>query len=56
MRLSGKQLADQIYSELQTRIETLGQKGIKPGLGVILVGERPDSKTYVNMKTKKCNN
>jgi 5,10-methylene-tetrahydrofolate dehydrogenase/methenyl tetrahydrofolate cyclohydrolase len=55
MRLSGKQLADQIYSELQTRIETLGQKGIKPGLGVILVGERPDSKTYVNMKTKKCN-
>lgn len=55
MRLSGKELADQIYSELNTRVEVLTQKGIKPGLGVILVGDRPDSKTYVNMKTKKCN-
>lgn len=54
MILSGKQLADQIYQELETRIKMLTEKGIKPGLGVILVGERKDSQTYVNMKTKKC--
>ena len=53
-KLSGKQLADQIYQELETRIKLLTEKGIKPGLGVILVGERKDSQTYVNMKTKKC--
>ena len=27
---------------------------IRPGLGVILVGNRPDSATYVRMKRRAC--
>jgi methylenetetrahydrofolate dehydrogenase (NADP+) / methenyltetrahydrofolate cyclohydrolase / formyltetrahydrofolate synthetase len=54
LRLSGRTLANTIYDDLKKRIELLSQKNIVPGLGVILVGNRPDSQTYVNMKTKKC--
>lgn len=52
--ISGKEIADTIYSELKKRISVLQEKNIKPGLAVIIVGERIDSQTYVKMKVKKC--
>lgn len=47
--LDGKKLRDNILSELKTRIEKFEQK---PTLVVILVGDNPASKIYVNNKKK----
>lgn len=49
--LDGKKLSDKIKQELEEKIK-LNEK--KPGLGIILVGERPDSQVYVRMKKKAC--
>ncbi len=48
--LDGKKLRDEIFEELKGKIEKLS---VKPSLAVILVGDNPSSKIYVNNK-KKC--
>ena len=50
--LSGKKVSEQVYSDLSLKIKSLKEKGIVPGLAVILVGEDPASKIYVRSKTK----
>ena len=50
----GKEISEEIYGELEARIAALKEKGVIPGLGVVLVGEDPASQTYVRMKGKKC--
>ncbi len=50
----GKEVSQEIYGELEARIAALKEKGVTPGLGVVLVGEDPASQTYVRMKGKKC--
>lgn len=50
----GKDISQEIYGELEARIAALKVKGVKPGLGVVLVGDDPASHTYVSMKGKKC--
>ena len=45
--LDGKAVAADIRQELKQKIEDMHEK---PGLGVILVGDREDSATYVRMK------
>jgi 5,10-methylene-tetrahydrofolate dehydrogenase/methenyl tetrahydrofolate cyclohydrolase len=53
--IDGKLIADQIRSEVKLRVERLVEaNGVAPGLAVILVGNRRDSQTYVNMKKKAC--
>ncbi len=52
--ISGKEISQEIYGELRTRIENLKSKGFTPGLAVVLVGDDPASHTYVRMKGKKC--
>ncbi len=52
--LDGKALAAKIRKEVKQEIHTLQGEGITPGLAVILVGDDPASKTYVNMKEKAC--
>ena len=52
--LDGKKLSKKIKEELKKEVEELKKEGITPGLAVILVGEDPASKTYVNMKHKSC--
>lgn len=49
--IDGISIAKTIRQELKAEIETLPQV---PGLAVLLVGERRDSQTYVNMKKKAC--
>jgi len=51
MKLDGKGFATRIKNNLKERVKTLGRK---PGLGIILVGDRPDSKIYVRMKKRAC--
>ncbi|MCQ2069859.1 MAG: bifunctional 5,10-methylene-tetrahydrofolate dehydrogenase/5,10-methylene-tetrahydrofolate cyclohydrolase [archaeon] len=51
----GKEVSEGIYADLRDRIATLRDKGVIPGLAVILVGDDPASQVYVNMKDRKCN-
>jgi methylenetetrahydrofolate dehydrogenase (NADP+) / methenyltetrahydrofolate cyclohydrolase len=52
--IDGKQVAAEIRAELKEEITKLKQQGIVPGLGVVLVGEDPASKSYVTAKERAC--
>lgn len=52
--LDGKQIAQEIREELRRTVEDLKQRGVTPGLGVVLVGDDPASKSYVTAKEKAC--
>ena len=52
--INGKEIAEEIRSEIEIEILNLKNRNITPGLAVILVGEDPASKTYVRMKQKMC--
>ena len=54
MLISGKEISAAVRAELLERTNKLKEKGITPGLAVILVGEDPASKVYVNNKEKAC--
>jgi methylenetetrahydrofolate dehydrogenase (NADP+)/methenyltetrahydrofolate cyclohydrolase len=52
--IDGKQIAESMRAELKAEVAALAAKGIIPGLGVILVGDDPASKSYVTAKQKAC--
>jgi methylenetetrahydrofolate dehydrogenase (NADP+)/methenyltetrahydrofolate cyclohydrolase len=52
--IDGKQVAAEIRAELKNEIVKLKERGIAPGLGVVLVGEDPASKSYVTAKERAC--
>jgi methylenetetrahydrofolate dehydrogenase (NADP+)/methenyltetrahydrofolate cyclohydrolase len=52
--IDGKQVAADMRAELKEEIAKLKEQGIVPGLGVILVGEDPASKSYVTAKESTC--
>lgn len=52
MLINGKAIAEQIQDELKLKISQLD--GRKPCLAVIIVGDNPASKIYVDRKTKAC--
>jgi methylenetetrahydrofolate dehydrogenase (NADP+)/methenyltetrahydrofolate cyclohydrolase len=52
--IDGKQIAACLRAKLRTDVADLAKKGIVPGLGVILVGDDPASKSYVTAKQKAC--
>jgi methylenetetrahydrofolate dehydrogenase (NADP+) / methenyltetrahydrofolate cyclohydrolase len=53
-RLDGAEIARQIREDLKARLGELEAKGVRPGLGVILVGDDPASASYVRSKTRAC--
>ena len=52
--LDGKALAAQIKSELKERVAALAEVGVVPGLGTVLVGDDPGSRSYVAGKHRDC--
>jgi methylenetetrahydrofolate dehydrogenase (NADP+)/methenyltetrahydrofolate cyclohydrolase len=52
--IDGKQTAADMRAELKDEVAKLKQEGIVPGLGVILIGEDPASKSYVTAKERTC--
>ncbi len=52
--IDGKQLAADMRAEIRSEVENLKAKGVTPGLGVILVGDDPASRSYVTAKEKAC--
>ncbi len=52
--IDGNKIAQDIRNEVRLGTLELKQKGIVPGLAVILVGDDPASKIYVGKKTQDC--
>ncbi len=52
--IDGKQIAEEMRTELKAEVEQLKQQGIVPGLGVVLVGQDPASQSYVTAKERAC--
>jgi len=52
--IDGRQIAETMRAELREEIAKLKARGVTPGLGVILVGDNPASKSYVTAKEKAC--
>lgn len=50
-----KEIAESIKQEIKLKTEKLiASKGIMPGLAILLVGDNPGSKVYVNSKERTC--
>ncbi|MDD3716225.1 MAG: bifunctional methylenetetrahydrofolate dehydrogenase/methenyltetrahydrofolate cyclohydrolase FolD [Candidatus Marinimicrobia bacterium] len=52
--LYGKPVAEAVKEGLKSRIADLNDKGLQPGLAVLLVGEDPASCVYVRNKSRAC--
>lgn len=52
--INGKKLAKEIREDLRIKCEELKEKGIKPKLAVIMVGDDNASQVYVRNKSKVC--
>ncbi|MDQ5849481.1 MAG: bifunctional methylenetetrahydrofolate dehydrogenase/methenyltetrahydrofolate cyclohydrolase FolD [Pseudomonadota bacterium] len=52
--LDGKSLAAQLRAGVKERVARLAQRGIRPGLAVILAGDDPASHLYVRNKVRAC--
>jgi methylenetetrahydrofolate dehydrogenase (NADP+)/methenyltetrahydrofolate cyclohydrolase len=52
--IDGTALSRQIRAEIGQRAQALAERGHRPGLAVVLVGEDPASAVYVRNKVKAC--
>ena len=52
--IDGKAVAKKMQQKVAEEVEILKQKGIAPGLAVIIVGEDPASQVYVRNKERAC--
>ncbi|HIP60205.1 MAG TPA: bifunctional methylenetetrahydrofolate dehydrogenase/methenyltetrahydrofolate cyclohydrolase FolD [Campylobacterales bacterium] len=52
--LDGRALSLKIKNKAKEDIKILREKGITPGLAVVIIGDDPASHTYVRMKEKAC--
>jgi methylenetetrahydrofolate dehydrogenase (NADP+)/methenyltetrahydrofolate cyclohydrolase len=52
--IDGKKIAEELRRDLAARIAVLKERGLVPGLAVILVGEDPASLSYVTGKERAC--
>ena len=53
VRIDGAAVAAKVLEETKQRVDALRQRGIKPGLAVVLVGNDPASRAYVRSKDRK---
>ena len=52
--LDGKSLAAEVLSAVKSDVARLAQRGIRPGLAVVLANENPASRLYVRNKVRAC--
>lgn len=52
--IDGKQTSAKLRQSIYDKVAELKKKGVNPGLAVIIVGDDPASRTYVNNKKKAC--
>mgnify|MGYP000694813373 CR=1 FL=1 len=51
--INGKEVSSKVKEEVRIETEKLLEKGIKPGLAVVIVGNDPASRVYVNSKKER---
>ena len=51
--IDGKEIAESIYENINLRARELRGRGVIPKLAVVLVGDNPASRLYVNSKEKR---
>lgn len=51
-RISGKQIASDVYEELRGKVSDLAGKGVTPSIAAVRVGDDPASEKYVRMKRR----
>lgn len=52
--IDGKAVSQFVKDEVKKEVSALGEKGVSVGLAVVIVGNDPASRTYVNNKKKAC--
>ena len=52
--INGKEVSLAVQERIRKETEALKERGITPGLAVVIVGDDPASRTYVNNKKKAC--
>ena len=52
--IDGKLVSAKVRADVREETELLKKKGVTPGLAVIIVGDDPASRVYVNNKKKAC--
>lgn len=52
--IDGKAIAARVKEEVAREAAELAQRGIRAGLAVVIVGDDPASRIYVNNKKKAC--
>lgn len=52
--IDGKKISASVKAEVAVEVEALKARGIETGLAVVLVGDDPASRVYVNNKKKAC--
>lgn len=52
--IDGKAVSAKVKEQVRKEAETLREKGIEIGLAVVIVGDNPASRVYVNNKKKAC--
>lgn len=53
-KLDGTAFAREVKADLARRVEALAGRGVRPGLGTVLVGDDPGSRAYVAGKHRDC--
>lgn len=53
-KMDGAAVARSIKGELAVRVAALAARGVRPGLGTVLVGDDPGSRSYVAGKHRDC--
>ena len=54
VRMDGKMVSAKVRGSILKEVNGLKDKGVRPGLAVIIVGEDPASKVYVRNKERAC--
>ncbi|MET9328196.1 bifunctional methylenetetrahydrofolate dehydrogenase/methenyltetrahydrofolate cyclohydrolase [Tsukamurella sp. NPDC003166] len=52
--LDGKATRDELFEVFRERVRALRERGVAPGLGTVLVGDDPGSRSYVKGKHADC--
>ncbi len=52
--IDGKAVSAEMLEGMKAQVQTLRERGIEPCLAVIIVGDNPASRVYVNNKAKAC--
>jgi len=52
--IDGAQIAQQVRDEVAAKVQRMKERGVTPGLAVVLVGDNPASASYVRGKERAC--